>query len=61
VIVPDTQASADTVLFNWGGPHAVGGQFLMADGSVRTLRFGLDAGVVAALLTPAGGEPPQDD
>jgi hypothetical protein len=28
----------------------------MADGSVRTLRFGLEPSLVMALMTPAGGE-----
>jgi prepilin-type N-terminal cleavage/methylation domain-containing protein/prepilin-type processing-associated H-X9-DG protein len=56
VIVRDMQADPDTVPFNWGGPHTGGAQFLMADGSVRTLRFGLEPALVWALMTPDGGE-----
>jgi prepilin-type N-terminal cleavage/methylation domain-containing protein/prepilin-type processing-associated H-X9-DG protein len=56
IVIADTQASADSVPFNWGGPHRGGTQFLMADGSVRTLKFGLDAAVIWALMTPDGGE-----
>jgi prepilin-type N-terminal cleavage/methylation domain-containing protein/prepilin-type processing-associated H-X9-DG protein len=56
VVVQDTQARAYTVPFNWGGPHTGGAQFVMADGSVRTLRFGLEPSLVMALMTPDGGE-----
>ena len=56
VVVRDTQAGADTVPFNWGGPHTGGAQFVMADGSVRTLRFGPEPSLVMALMTPDGGE-----
>ena len=41
---------------NWGSPHAAGVQFLFGDGSVRLLAFGTDPTLVAALLTPDGGE-----
>jgi prepilin-type N-terminal cleavage/methylation domain-containing protein/prepilin-type processing-associated H-X9-DG protein len=41
---------------NWGSIHATSTTFLFADGSVRFLRYGLDAGVVRALMTPHGGE-----
>jgi prepilin-type N-terminal cleavage/methylation domain-containing protein len=41
---------------NWGSAHTAAALFLFADGSVRPLRFGLDGGIVFALLTPAGGE-----
>jgi prepilin-type N-terminal cleavage/methylation domain-containing protein len=41
---------------NWGSAHLADALFLFGDGSVRPLRFGLDGGVVFALLTPAGGE-----
>jgi prepilin-type N-terminal cleavage/methylation domain-containing protein/prepilin-type processing-associated H-X9-DG protein len=42
--------------FPWGAAHPGGAQFLFADGHVVLLRFGTPAGVVAALLTPNGGE-----
>jgi prepilin-type N-terminal cleavage/methylation domain-containing protein len=41
---------------SWGGPYPSGGLFLMADGSVRTIRYGTPVNVVQAALTPAGGE-----
>jgi prepilin-type N-terminal cleavage/methylation domain-containing protein len=44
------------VATNWGSAHIAGAQFALADGSVRSLRFGLDPNIVFALLTPAGGE-----
>jgi hypothetical protein len=31
-------------------------QFLLADSSVHTIVYGTDSNVIAALLTPAGGE-----
>ncbi len=53
-IVPD---AADTpVATNWGSAHTAGAQFLFADGSVRPLRFDLEANIVFALMSPAGGE-----
>jgi prepilin-type N-terminal cleavage/methylation domain-containing protein/prepilin-type processing-associated H-X9-DG protein len=55
VIVQDTQAGG-SVPFNWGGPHSGGTQFVLADGSVRTLRFGLEPALVWAWMTPDGGE-----
>jgi prepilin-type N-terminal cleavage/methylation domain-containing protein/prepilin-type processing-associated H-X9-DG protein len=41
---------------NWGSAHAEGAQFLFADGAVRTLAFEIDPVLLAALLTPDGGE-----
>jgi prepilin-type N-terminal cleavage/methylation domain-containing protein/prepilin-type processing-associated H-X9-DG protein len=57
IIVQDVVAgSTGSSPWNWGGPHLGGAQFVFADGSVRSLRFGLDGGIVFALLTPAGRE-----
>lgn len=42
--------------FNWGSPHMAGAQFVFADGSVRQVLYATSANVVAALLTPSGGE-----
>jgi prepilin-type N-terminal cleavage/methylation domain-containing protein/prepilin-type processing-associated H-X9-DG protein len=42
--------------YNWGSAHSNTVNFLFADGSVRGLRHGTDTVIVAALLTPAGGE-----
>jgi Protein of unknown function (DUF1559) len=41
---------------NWGSPHADGVLFLFGDGGVRQLNFNTDPSIVAALLTPDGGE-----
>ena len=42
--------------WNWGARHMGGVQFAFADGSVRTVRFGIDGYVMYALMTPAGRE-----
>lgn len=42
--------------YDWGAAHPAGAQFVFADGSVHLLPFGTDPDVVAALLTPSGGE-----
>ncbi len=57
-------AHADTVIINRSGtapddfysPHTAGGQFLMADGSVRLLRSSISIGVYRALCTRDQGE-----
>jgi hypothetical protein len=41
---------------NWESSHAGAALFVFGDGGVRPLRFGLDGGIVHALLTLAGGE-----
>jgi prepilin-type N-terminal cleavage/methylation domain-containing protein len=41
---------------NWGSPHPSGPQFVFADGSVHLIPYATAPGVVAALMTPAGGE-----
>jgi prepilin-type processing-associated H-X9-DG protein len=41
---------------NWGSPHVDGAQFVFADGSVRPVLYATPETVVAALLTPSGGE-----
>jgi prepilin-type N-terminal cleavage/methylation domain-containing protein len=46
---------------NWGSSHTADALFLYGDGSVRPLYFGVDGSVVAALLSPAGGEPVNPD
>jgi prepilin-type processing-associated H-X9-DG protein len=57
LIIRDLLARGDSNVFpNWGGPHTGGCQFLMADGSARSILFGLDAAAVLALMTPNGGE-----
>ena len=37
----------------WGSAHPSGAQFVLADGSVHLIRYGVD---ISALLTPNGGE-----
>lgn len=57
IIVSDVVAGqTGTFPWNWGSPHVAGAQFVFADGSVRTIPYGSDGGVVWALLTPNGGE-----
>jgi len=41
---------------NWGSPHTEGVFFLFGDGTVRMVNFNTDPTIVAALLTPDGGE-----
>jgi len=41
---------------SWGGPFSGGATFLMADGSVSTMRHGATRAQVWARLTPGGGE-----
>jgi prepilin-type N-terminal cleavage/methylation domain-containing protein/prepilin-type processing-associated H-X9-DG protein len=41
---------------NWGSAHSAGVQFLFGDGSVRLLAYSTDRTLLAALLTPDGGE-----
>jgi prepilin-type N-terminal cleavage/methylation domain-containing protein len=42
--------------YNWGAAHSAGVQFLFGDGSVHLLPYDTSSDVVAALLTPSGGE-----
>jgi prepilin-type N-terminal cleavage/methylation domain-containing protein/prepilin-type processing-associated H-X9-DG protein len=42
---------------NWGSPHPSGAQFLFGDGAVHSLSFATPSDVLAALLSPDGGEP----
>jgi prepilin-type processing-associated H-X9-DG protein len=41
---------------NWGAAHIAGANFLFADGTARMIDFNIDPIVMAALLTPDGGE-----
>ena len=41
---------------NWGSPHPAGAQFVFADGSVHSIPYTTSPSIVAALMTPAGGE-----
>jgi len=40
----------------WGSPYSGGSPTAMADGSVRTISYGIPSQTVIALCTPAGGE-----
>ena len=53
-VVRDTR---DLDTFNrWGSPYPGGGVFVMADGSVRTIKHGTAVETVISALTPRGGE-----
>jgi len=41
---------------NWGSPNAAGVAFLFADGSVRTLDYGVSDTVMSALISPFDGK-----
>ncbi|VTS08260.1 Uncharacterized protein OS=Pirellula staleyi (strain ATCC 27377 / DSM 6068 / ICPB 4128) GN=Psta_0316 PE=4 SV=1: N_methyl_2: SBP_bac_10 [Tuwongella immobilis] len=41
---------------NWGTPASSGPQFVMGDGSVRTIRFGTTAPIVRLFMRPADGQ-----
>jgi prepilin-type N-terminal cleavage/methylation domain-containing protein len=41
----------------WGSPYAGGGQFALADGSVRNISYSITYKQMIPLLTPTGGEP----
>jgi hypothetical protein len=41
---------------NWGSSHPSGAEFLFADASVRMIPYQSHSPIVAALLTPNGGE-----
>lgn len=41
---------------NWGSVHTGVVEFVFADGSVHSLSVSISGGILAALLTPAGGE-----
>jgi prepilin-type N-terminal cleavage/methylation domain-containing protein/prepilin-type processing-associated H-X9-DG protein len=58
LVLPDVLAgTSGSYPYNWGSPHDAGTQVAYADGSVRTLNFGVAGSVVYGLMTPAGGEP----
>jgi prepilin-type N-terminal cleavage/methylation domain-containing protein len=41
---------------NWGTAHTGVAEFVFADGSIHSLSISISGGILAALLTPAGGE-----
>jgi type II secretory pathway pseudopilin PulG len=56
VLLPDATDTWTDFRYNWGASHSVV-NFLFADASVRPLPYETDPLVVAALLSPNGGEP----
>jgi prepilin-type processing-associated H-X9-DG protein len=58
IVQLDSRGLANGRLFrwNWGSPHTGAANFLLADGSVHPVLYAAPQNVVAALLTPAGGE-----
>jgi len=59
-LVRDGSVDALLTRENWGSAHPGAANFLFADGSVRTIRYGIDPSILLALLTPAGGETTPD-
>jgi prepilin-type processing-associated H-X9-DG protein len=49
-----------TFRFQWGAAHPSGAQFVFADGSVHMIPYDTPQEIVAALLTPSGGEAAPD-
>jgi prepilin-type N-terminal cleavage/methylation domain-containing protein len=45
-----------TSINNWGGPYSSVALFLLGDGSVRSVRHGINATIFNNALTPNGGE-----
>ncbi|MGL4552847.1 MAG: DUF1559 domain-containing protein [Gemmataceae bacterium] len=56
-LVRDARGSFLSIRENWGGPHPGGVQFVLVDGSARTVAFTTGPSFLTALLTPDGGEP----
>ncbi|HZV04526.1 MAG TPA: DUF1559 domain-containing protein [Gemmataceae bacterium] len=58
----DSRSLEEERLFrwNWGSPHPAGGRFVFADGSVRQVLYATPPNILAALLTPSGGETVSD-
>lgn len=58
IVQQDSRGLVNGRLFrhHWGSPHSGGAQFVFADGSVRQILYATPPNVVAALLTPSGGE-----
>jgi prepilin-type N-terminal cleavage/methylation domain-containing protein len=55
-LIPDAAGIALITRQNWGSPHSSGPQFVLADGSVRSLSYATAPSAVLALLTPASGD-----
>ncbi len=55
-VLRDSTSMGVAFRYQWGSPHSGGAQFLFADGSVRAIVFSTPPAIVAALMTPAGGE-----
>lgn len=53
-------AARPDVVGQWGSAHPAAAQMLFADGSVRSVRYGLPSDTVSALLSPASGDVPGD-
>jgi hypothetical protein len=55
-LLRDADNLLEEVADNWGSPDPAGVCFLFCDGHVRLFRYQTPAKVVAALISPAGGE-----
>lgn len=56
-VLPDTDKQIGCQFrYNWGSAHPSGANFLMADGSTRTISYKTSEELMRALLTPSGKE-----
>jgi hypothetical protein len=55
-LMRDAAGLVEEVADNWGSPRADGVYFLFCDGSVRLLGYKTDRKIVAAIISPRGGE-----
>jgi hypothetical protein len=55
-LMRDASGLVEDVADNWGSPRADGVYFLLCDGSVRLFEYKTDRKVVAAVISPRGGE-----
>jgi prepilin-type processing-associated H-X9-DG protein len=55
-LLRDSDRMLEDAADNWGSPHAAGVQFLFCDGHVRLFVFETPQKVIAAIISPKGGE-----
>jgi prepilin-type processing-associated H-X9-DG protein len=55
-LIRDASGLVEDVADQWGSPRADGVHFLFCDGSVRLFNYKTDKALVAAVISPRGGE-----